>query len=137
MGSRHASRKLAMQCLYQFLTRTEKDDSFVESFIESSDYDQKTQVWAAALVSGAFEYMNNADELIKTYAIGWKIDRIDYVDLSILRLAFFELNDEETPDRIVVNEAIELAKEFSSPDSPKFINGILGKYLDKKKCLQE
>jgi transcription antitermination protein NusB len=136
MGSRHASRKLAMQCLYQFQTRLEKDSSFVDVFIEDSSYDQKTQLWASVLVKGAIVYINAADSLIEKYAIGWKLDRIDYVDLSILRLAFYEFSYKETPDTVIVNEAIELAKEFSSPDSPKFINGILGKYI-KDKCLPE
>lgn len=136
MGSRHASRKLAMQCLYQFQTRLEKDNSFVDSFIEDSSYDQKTQVWAADLVKGAFDYIDKADKFIEKYAIGWKLERIDFVDLSILRLAFYEFSSEQTPNTVVVNEAIELAKEFSSPDSPKFINGILGKYI-KEECLPE
>lgn len=137
MGSRHASRKLAMQCLYQYITRSEKNSEFVESFIETSNYDTKTQVWATNLVIGTIEYIDQADSLIEKYAIGWKLDRIDFVDLSILRLAFFEFLKKETPDNVIINEAVELAKEFSSPDSPKFINGILGKYIDNQKCLQE
>tara|TARA_Y200000002_G_scaffold315334_1_gene273374 strand:+ start:491 stop:901 length:411 start_codon:yes stop_codon:yes gene_type:complete len=136
MASRHASRKLAMQCLYQYQTRVEKDDSFVDTFIQDSKCDQKTQLWAIDLVKGAISYISEADKFIEKYAIGWKLERIDYVDLSVLRLAFYEFSANQTPDTVIVNEAIELAKEFSSPESPKFINGILGKYMDDK-CLQE
>ena len=136
MGSRHAGRKLAMQCLYQYQTRLEKDDSFVDTFIQDSKCDQKTQLWATDLVKGAISYISDADKFIEKYAIGWKLERIDYVDLSILRLAFYEFSASQTPDTVIVNEAIELAKEFSSPESPKFINGILGKYIDDK-CLPE
>tara|TARA_A100001015_G_C15038582_1_gene737949 strand:- start:1428 stop:1835 length:408 start_codon:yes stop_codon:yes gene_type:complete len=135
MGSRHAGRKLAMQCLYQYETRSDKDISFLESFIKNSKYDQKTQNWGYNLAMEAINYIKLADELIDQYSIDWKLDRIDYVDLSILRLAFFEFSIDDTPKNVVINEAIELSKEFSSPDSPKFINGILGKYIQS--CSQE
>ena len=130
MGSRHASRKLAMQCLYQFQTRSDNDISFVDSFIKDSKCDDKTQSWGQKLAIDSINYIESADKLIQKYSIDWTIDRIDFVDLSILRLAFYELSQDETPKTIVINEAIELAKEFSSPDSPKFINGILGKYVE-------
>ena len=87
------------------------------------------------MFEGAWAYKPSSDDLVSKYAIGWSLDRISGIDLSILRLAFYELNLGETPTSVVVNEAIELAKEFSSDESPKFINGILGKYV--KECLQD
>lgn len=67
------------------------------------------------------------DNIIKEKSIGWSIERLDKVDLAILRLAIYELIfEEDIPNKVVINEAIELAKEYSSEKSYKFINGILG-----------
>ena len=73
--------------------------------------------------------VDETDKLIEKYSIDWTIDRISLVDLSILRLAFYELIKTDTPYTIILNEAVELSKEFSEDDSPKFINGILGNYV--------
>ena len=68
------------------------------------------------------------DELIKKYAKGWKTNRMNKVDLAIIRLAVYEMKwDEEVPVGVAINEAVELAKRFSGGDSPSFINGVLGK----------
>ena len=68
------------------------------------------------------------DELINQYAKGWKTTRMNKVDLAILRLAVYEmLYDDTIPEKVSVNEAVELAKRFSGGDSPSFINGVLGK----------
>lgn len=69
------------------------------------------------------------DENIEKYSIGWNIGRISKVDLAILRLVFFEILDTETPHSILVNEAVDLAKKYSSDKAPSYINGVLGGYL--------
>lgn len=71
-----------------------------------------------------------ADALINQYAKGWQTRRMAKVDLSLIRLALFEIrHDEEVPDRVAINEAVELAKKYGGNDSPSFINGILGKIV--------
>ena len=132
MGARHAGRKLAMQILYQVHARKENIHEFLDTFLSSSEYDETAKAWGKELAINAWEFISEADKLIQKYAIGWSIERMDVVDLSILRLAFFELNKGETPVNVVLDEALELAKEFSSPESPRFLNGILGKYVSKK-----
>lgn len=72
--------------------------------------------------------LNEIDELINTSAAGWKTSRMNKVDLSILRLAVYEMKwDEDVPVKVAINEAVELGKKFSSDEGPAFINGILGK----------
>jgi N utilization substance protein B len=69
------------------------------------------------------------DESIEKYSIAWNIGRISKVDLAILRLAFFEIMDTDTPHNILVNEAVDLAKKYSSSKAPSYINGVIGGYL--------
>ena len=81
-------------------------------------------------MKGILEHKTEIDEAINTYAEGWSVERIAKVDIAILRLAVYEiLFAEDIPNRVAVNEAVELAKEFSSDKSPSFINGILGKVV--------
>lgn len=69
------------------------------------------------------------DENIKKYSMRWSIERISKVDLAILRLAFFEMLDSDIPHSILVNEAVDLAKKYSSDKAPSFINGVIGGYI--------
>lgn len=70
------------------------------------------------------------DEKINSYAAGWKTARMNKVDLTILRLAVYEVfEDEEIPTGVAINEAVELAKKYSSEEGPSFINGVLGKMV--------
>ncbi len=78
------------------------------------------------MVSGIQQQVEKIDELIEKYAVGWKLNRITKVDLSILRLAVFEILFTDLPDAVAINEAIELAHEYSTQDAGTFINGVLG-----------
>ncbi len=69
------------------------------------------------------------DDNIKKYSISWSIERISKVDLAILRLAFFEMLDSDIPHNILVNEAVDLAKKYSSDKAPSYINGVIGGYI--------
>lgn len=129
MGSRHISRKLAMQALYQASTRPDNVEDFIDLFFHESNYNDESKTWAKQLVVNTWRHKDQVDLLIKQYAIGWTLDRISRIDLSVLRLAFYELLESDTPVNVVLNEAIELVKEFSSDESSKFINGILGRYV--------
>lgn len=78
-------------------------------------------------------HMEESDAVISDCAEGWKISRLNHVDLSILRLAVYEmLFDEDIPYRVAINEAVEIAKKYGGDDSPSFINGILGKAAANK-----
>lgn len=73
------------------------------------------------------------DELLNTHSKGWKTGRMNKVDLSILRLALYEMKwDEDVPEGVAINEAVELAKKYSGDDGPSFVNGVLAKFAVKK-----
>jgi transcription antitermination factor NusB len=72
------------------------------------------------------------DNLIKKAAPTWPIDGLNKIDLAILRLAIFELKEEKTPPKVIIDEAVELAKEFGGESSPSFINGVLGTIYNVK-----
>ena len=100
-------------------------------FLNQQSIDTDTQESLKVRIQKIWDYHEESDKLIKAYAIDWTIDRINIVDLSILRLAFFEIRNTDIPKKVIVNEAIELSKEFGSEHSQKFINGILGKYVEE------
>ncbi len=77
------------------------------------------------------ERVEEIDELINTYATGWKTSRMNKVDLTLLRLAVYEMKwDDEVPVKVAINEAVELAKKFSGEEGPSFVNGVLAKIAD-------
>ena len=130
MGKRSTGRKLAMQLLYQSDLRGGQDpDGFATSFWEMHGFKDPIQEWAMGLAIATWQVREEIDHLIAQFAIGWSIHRIQPVDKAVLRLAFYELLHTDTDPKIIINEAVELCKRYSSTDSPRFINGILGGYL--------
>ena len=94
---------------------------------ELADYTDEEKV---RIKERAEQVLEKADELINQYAKGWQTRRMAKVDLSLIRLALYEIRyDETVPDKVAINEAIELAKQYGGNDSPSFINGILGKIV--------
>lgn len=136
MGKRSTGRKLAMQALYQCDIRDLDVTTVINDFIEPSELPEDTKEWATYLIKDAWDYRTEADQIVQKYSIGWDLKRINLVDKALLRLALFEMKHAETPASVVINEVIELSKKFSTDESPKFINGILGNYV-KKECLPE
>ncbi len=81
-----------------------------------------------ALVAGIVEYRQDIDEQLSTYAIGWSLDRMPMVDRNVLRIGAYELlHDSAVPPGVAVSEAVLLAKDLSTDESPRFINGLLGR----------
>jgi len=135
MGKRATGRKLAMQMLYQSDIRQVAVSSFLKAYLDNTPYAESTKEWASELALKAYEFHAEADLLIQKYAIDWDLDRLTPVDKSILRIAIYELKHTDTPISIVLNEAIEISKRYSTDESPKFINGILGTFV-KEECSQ-
>ncbi|MDA1353185.1 MAG: transcription antitermination factor NusB [bacterium] len=130
MGARATGRKLAMQALYQTDLRGGDITEVIQVFLTDSQYATETVAWATELADGAWAYRETADQLIRDFAANWDLDRINPVDRNIMRLALFEIDKMDTPNSVVLNEAIEISKKYSTDESPKFINGILGKYVE-------
>ena len=131
MGSRSTGRKLAMQLLYQAELRNKTLEEVTEAIESDSSYPIATRKFAISLAKSTWKIRKILDQHIDTLAIDWDIDRISIVDKNILRLAIYELKESQTPQNVILNEAIELAKQFSSEDASRFINGILGKLIKK------
>jgi len=132
MASRHLSRSIAMQSLYEWDFGGRKPDTLkkitkrnLEEF--GPGLEDKEFVWQ--IVNGVVSHLENIDKIIVKAAPEWPIDQITIVDRNVLRIGLFELlysDKEEVPPKVAINEAIELAKSFSGENSGKFINGVLG-----------
>ncbi len=100
--------------------------AILETFWEMNEQPEKVRTFACDLFSGTVQRMREIDRLIQTHTKHWRLTRMAAVDRNILRLAVFELvSDAKTPDTVVINEALEIAKKFSTNESAQFVNGIL------------
>jgi N utilization substance protein B len=89
------------------------------------------------LVEGYAGHAARIDELLAGYSVGWTLDRMPVVDRNVLRLGTYELLwEDDVPDAVVLDEAVQLAKEFSTDESPSFVNGLLGRLMELKPTLK-
>lgn len=103
----------------------------LSGLFDNDKFPAETKEFARRLAKKAYSERERIDAVIKTFLKDWSLARLSGVDLSILRIAILELEMGENPQNVVVNEAINLAEKYSSSESIKFINGILGAYLKK------
>lgn len=140
MASRHLSRSIAMQSLYEWDFSGRKGD--LEKIVEKNikefgpGLEDQSLVWQ--IITGVVKNLLKLDRIITKAAPEWPLDQITIVDRNILRIGLFELlygKKTEVPPKVAINEAIELAKSFGGESSGKFINGVLGtvfKEIEKK-----
>lgn len=125
---RHLARISAFQCIYQLDMGDTTPTAALEHIIEENQLNLKQQQFCRELFEGWRDKRAEIDQLIGGNISGWKLERLQSVDRNILRLAVFELIfDSSTPPKVVINEAIEIAKEYGDDNSPKFINSVLDK----------
>jgi N utilization substance protein B len=129
MSKRSTSRRIAMQALFQADHAGGTIKEALETLFESEKLIKETRLFAEELAEGAWDKKEQSDKIIKQYSKDWSIERMGGVDRNIMRLALFELMEGETPVQVVIDEAVELAKKYSSDEAAKFINGILGAYV--------
>ena len=133
MGFRFTGRKLAMNTLYQADILSKPIlNVFEENYTVKCNYQDKTIQWTKQLIEGVNNNLNYIDNLISKSSQNWDFDRITPIDKGILRIAIFELEFLKEDRGLIINEALELAKNFSTKESSSFINGILGNYVDLK-----
>jgi N utilization substance protein B len=127
LGTRRKSRELVLQMLFQADMGKQAADAVRKTFwAEREDIDPEARGFAEDLFRVACDRMEQIDELIGRHARHWKMDRMPAVDRNVLRGAVAEfLGYPETPRPIVINEALEIARRFSTPESVQFINGVL------------
>jgi transcription antitermination protein NusB len=134
MGQRRQSRELALQFLYSYgMNRSDRPlEEAITDFWNSNRAPEEVRQFASDLINGTLENLERIDNIIREHATNWKLDRIALVDKNILRLAIHELlYRDDIPPAVTINEAVEIAKKFSTPRSGKFVNGILDKVKKK------
>ncbi|SCY98676.1 transcription antitermination factor NusB [Alkaliphilus peptidifermentans] len=128
--SRKEARELCMKILFEMSIQNNYDRKLVDYHLEESVTDNQ-KGYIDSLIGSTIDNLKEIDTTIDSYSKSWKIDRIAKVDLAILRLALAEiLYLDEIPYAVSINEAVELAKKYSSNESDSYINGILGKYAE-------
>jgi len=132
MGKRTTARRLAMQALYQLDMGQDTAEIALEAVFSNEEFIDETKVFAEQLVSDIMENRDKIDDIISKRSIGWSIERISAIDRNILRIALYELLFTQTPKSVVINEAVNIAKKFGADESSRFINGILGKFIEDK-----
>ena len=125
MGARRKGRELALQMLYQWDVGREPVESVVESSSELQSAGDAAREFASRLVEGTVDRVEEIDRILIETSEHWRLGRMSTVDRNVLRLAVYELLTKETPPGVVINEALEVAKRFSSPESAAFVNGVL------------
>src|SRR6201986_2724451 len=125
MTLRRKSREFAIQMLFEWDMTQRKPKDVEKNFWRQAKASEPTRKFANELFEGAVSQANTSDTLIEELAANWKAERIASVDRSILRLAIYEFRFGTAPVKVVIDEALELGKKFSSADSPTFLNGIL------------
>lgn len=132
MASRHLSRSIAMQTLYEwdfYGKKLENLERMKKRNIEEFGVGLKDTEFVCDLVEGVKKHLSEIDKIISKAAPEWPLEQITIIDRNVLRIGLYELlyeDREEVPPKVAINEAIELAKSFGGENSSKFINGVLG-----------
>jgi len=132
---RHAGRKLALTSIFCWLFSEAQDEQTIELSKDLLDESAADFELANHIISGVKSHKKEIDEIIEQCAPDWPLDKISKVDLVILRIAIFEIlyGGGRVPDKVAVDEAVELAKEFGNDTSSKFVNGVLGTVIEIKR----
>ena len=127
---RHRARIVALQTLYELDFAANTSPSILQRNIKERELAQDAAEFAGKLVNGVNDNKKLLDDTIGRYATAFPVDQLAAMDRNILRLAIFEiLIDKSVPAKVVINEAVELAKEFGADTTPKFVNGVLGSVI--------
>lgn len=129
--NRHLSRMVVIQTIYEYCFRQNADLNEIKSRSKNEFADKTDSIFIESLVNGVLSKLSPIDQIIAKSAPEWPIDQISLIDKSILRLAIYELKfAKDAPPKVIINEAVELAKQFGSENSSKFVNGVLGTVFD-------
>ena len=137
MAARHKARKRALDVLFQADLRG-VDPLVVladAELLRSEEGDSPLNPYAVELVTGVASHQERIDELLTTYSLGWTLERMPGVDRSILRLGAYEVLWGDVPEAVALDEAVTLARELSTDDSPAFVNGLLARIAGQRSTL--
>ena len=133
MKSRTRARGLALQVLYEVDLTNHLPGDVLRARLEETPLTDDLAEFARQIIFGVLPLNQQLDELIAKYAPEWPLDQIAAIDRNILRMAFWEFAvKRDTPIKVAINEAVELAKQFGSDSAPRFVNGVLGSLAEHK-----
>ena len=131
MGARSKARKRALDVLFEADQRGLDAVAVLAERLRRAD--PPVPEYAVEIVEGVTAHRERIDELLATYAQGWTVDRMPGVDRALLRLSAWELlYNDDVPDAVAIDEAVELARSLSTDESPAFVNGLLARLLEVK-----
>ena len=137
MKPRTKARSVALQALYEIDLTEHPIGVVLASRFETVELDERLQDFATDIVGGVYPLRKILDEIIAAHAPEWPIDQISIIDRNLLRIALWEFAvSDETPMKVAINEAIELAKRFGSDSTPRFVNGVLGSLAAQEHSLR-
>jgi N utilization substance protein B len=132
MSARRKARKRALDVLYEAELRAVPIPDVLSAYLERLSAPRPEHIlYTIALVEGVAAHRDRIDELIGSYAEGWTLDRMPVIDRNLARIAVFELlYREDIDDPVAITEAVELARTLSTEESPRFLNGVLGRIAE-------
>jgi transcription antitermination protein NusB len=132
MKTRRRARRVTLETLYEYDLAGHPVGEVLQRRLQDNPMDNAGVEFASQLVTGVISYLSEIDKLIAHYAPEWPLDQMAVIDRNILRVAIYEfLVLGETPVKVAINEAVELAKLYASDSAPRFINGVLGSLADQ------
>ncbi|MFN8098123.1 MAG: transcription antitermination factor NusB [Dermatophilaceae bacterium] len=136
MSARTKARKRALDLLFEAEARGVNVGDLLRERLAAPVTQAPLNAYTATLVEGVVGHWRDIDELLATYSQGWSLDRMPAVDRAILRLGAFEvLYGADVPEAVAISEAVALATDLSTDESPKFVNGLLGRLAQVKPTL--
>jgi N utilization substance protein B len=131
MKTRRRARRATLEALYEVDIADHSPFDVLKRRLLDQPLDEPGEEFAIKLMEGVLEHQGGMDLVIARYAPEWPLDQMATIDRNILRIAIYEfLVDDETPVKVAINEAVELAKLYGSDSAPRFINGVLGTLAD-------
>jgi N utilization substance protein B len=138
MKPRTRARSLALQVLYEVDLANHPPGDIYKSRLEETPLSDELSEFARQIIFGVLPLTHTLDQIIANYAPEWPLDQIAAIDRNILRMALWEFAVyHDTPIKVAINEAVELAKQYGSDSAPRFINGVLGALADHQHEIQQ
>jgi N utilization substance protein B len=136
--ARHQARIVALQALYEIDCTDHAPAIVLEQRLEATELPKAVIAFSRHLVFGVLEHKPVLDVFIHRHAPEWPLEQMAYIDRNVLRMAIFEFAiDGQTPVKVAINEAVELAKAFGSDSAPRFVNGVLGALVEHKEAIAQ
>ncbi len=138
IGSRHQARQVALQALYELDCTAHSVPEVLTQRLKQEPLPDDMRPFVYQLVNGVLLHRQQLDDLIQEYAPEWPVDQMAIIDRNILRMSIYEIAiSKSAPLRVVINEAVELAKDYGAETAPRFVNGVLGSLAAKEDVIAQ